>query len=191
MHKFHEWFIGKLSWAFTVITYLLSPRPSVPDPSVGMWEVTRGGGIDVDLLFGKALFGEWHVTYLVRYNDTLLWVDGAMGGTWIHPITEKEYETILQDPRKRIKEYHVRVHVDPTQTMMHTSIGPITCVLLAKRLIGLDRPGLVTARQLLNYLWRNQDGRYNPSRLAGGQRGGGKKTARPRQEAAKGDGGTA
>jgi len=150
--KFTAWLSNACMW----LIYITARRPQVPDKSNWSWTVTRGEGLETSLLFRPARFGEWHITYLVRYGDVHLLVDGALGGTWVHPLTEAEYEGAFN----RLKpEYVVHVYSDPKRRMLHSSIGPMTCVVLAKRLIGVHNPGMVTARQLLDYLWRNRDGR--------------------------------
>lgn len=137
------------------VVYLSARRPAVPPPDGRSWTVTRGKDMKTSLLFIPAKFGEWHVAYLVDYGGTLLLVDGAVGSSWVHPLTREEYEGafVTLEP-----EYVVHVYSRTNRLMYHSSVGPVTCIVLAKRLIGVHNPGMVTARQLLAYLWRNRDG---------------------------------
>lgn len=148
---------------FTALACWVAPRPPYPPKERWVVEIdspVKLGSMQATLLFlpGSLPGGGLHVSTLLRppEQDYALLVDGGVGRCWIQHVPREHADTVA---RRLPWVYRVDVWVIPTGVGVHNSIGPVTCTLLAKRLIGLDRPGVVTSRQLLSCLWELRHGR--------------------------------
>lgn len=159
MQRAREKLVGWLAGAFTWLTVRVAPKPRLPDAY--RWRVTIDGSAPAifHLLFlhGTLAGGGWHVAIMCEYDDhEPILVDAGIGRSWITPLRKKHMDRVI---RALKPEYLVAVQTDPEGWMEHVTIGPVTCVTLAKRLLGVHNPGVVTSRQLLDVLWRYRDGR--------------------------------
>jgi len=148
-----ERMVAWLAAAFTWTALRVAPKPRVP--FCDRFKVNTAGhkaDLTVTLLFVPAELGEWHVTTVVEHDkeDPLL-VDAAIGRCWVWPLHSREH--FVPVARALKPEYVVEVRTTARGHFQHSTIGPVTCVTLAKRLIGVHNPGIVTSRQLLAKLW--------------------------------------
>lgn len=157
--RVREKMVARLAETFTRLAIKIAPKP--PTPQEYRWKVTLDGSAPsifyVMFLDGSLRGGEWHVAVLCEYTDhEPVLVDAGIGRSWITPLKPRQVDRVLRALRP---EYLVTVQTDHEGWMPHLSIGPVTCVTLAKRLLGVHNPGVVTSRQLLDVLWRYRDGR--------------------------------
>lgn len=158
MQRAREKLVAGLAWLFTRLAVLAAPKP--PLPPARQWSVTIDSNdpavFRVMFMPGTMPGGEWHVAILCEFTgfEPIL-VDAGIGRCWLTPMSVRHAQRVLSvlDP-----EYLVQVTADASGWMNHVTIGPVTCVTLAKRLLGVHNPGVVTSRQLLDVLWRYRDG---------------------------------
>ncbi|TVR99839.1 MAG: hypothetical protein EA406_02230 [Rhodospirillales bacterium] len=158
MARLREWAVAWLTRAFVWTTVRVAPRPPVPPEK--RFHVEQDGpraDLTAYLLFcpGAVPRGDWHVAYLLCFDSghTII-VDSLIGRCWVHPMPHKPSLERVVSLLKA--EYVVTVRTASAGCMYHDSIGPTTCITLAKRLLGVHNPGMVTSRQLLDYLWRRR-----------------------------------
>lgn len=158
MQRARERLVSWLSRAFTWLAIKVAPRP--PAPEKYRWKVTIDGAspsIFSVMFFRTPGPGEWHVAVLCEYSDhEPVLIDAGIGRSWVTPLKDTQVTRVIRALRPA---YLVTVQVDTEGKMLHSTIGPVTCVTLAKRLLGVHNPGVVTSRQLLDVLWRYRDGR--------------------------------
>lgn len=143
--------LGRL---FTWLALRVAPKPGLPPFT---YFATGAGSLRVTLLFVPCPIGEWHVVSVVEHHGEKPWiVDSAVGRCWAWPLNAST--DVARVIRAYEPEFTVVVRAEPKGHMTHSSIGPVTCVTLAKRLIGVHNPGVVTSRQLLAKLWELRDG---------------------------------
>lgn len=157
--RLRERLVAGLGWLFTRLAIWVAPRPRVPLHNT--FNITRGSGVRAWLLFVRQNVvpgAEWHVVTILHHDgEAPIVVDSAVGRCWAWNL--QSGDDIPKCLRAFKPEYVVRVRADAKGHMLHSSIGPVTCVTLAKRLIGVHNPGIVTSRQLLALLWEMHDGR--------------------------------
>ena len=158
-----------LVWMGTWALLRLAPRPSpadLPHADVREWQVTRQGEIKPDaecyIMFVPSILP--HVLYHVWAlwplpNGETLAFDGGTK-EMIYHIRQRNMPMELL--RRRMKIRHmvkVRFKAGEKQAVPDDSIGPMTCVTLAKRVAGVEDSSVHTPEQLLASLWRMRDGR--------------------------------
>ena len=146
-----ECLTGWLASAFTWALIHVAPKPSVPLSQRFIVDMTDGDGdhdLVATLLFVPCELGEWHVATVLEHRDEKPWLlDSAVGRCWAWPMRGPgDYTPVLAALKP---EYVVEVRTKSKGWMRHSTIGPVTCITLAKRLIGVHNPGIVTSRQLL------------------------------------------
>lgn len=157
--RVRENMVAWLTKAFTWLAVKVAPKP--PAPLETRWKVTLDGSAPsifyVMFTNGSLPGGEWHVSVLCEYSDhEPVLVDAGIGRSWVTPLKRDQIDRVIRALRPA---YLVTVQTDHEGWMVHSTIGPVTCVTLAKRLLGVHNPGVVTSRQLLDVLWRFRDGR--------------------------------
>lgn len=163
-----ERLVALLAHWFTALACWVAPRPPYPPKERFAVELDPPAGkrtMQVTLLFleGNVVGAGLHVAALLRppEKDYALLVDAGVGRCWVQHVPREHADTLA---RRMPWVYRVEVWVNPEGDATHCTIGPVTCILLAKRLIGLDRPGVVTSRQLLACLWEMRHGRNRQDR---------------------------
>ena len=153
-----ERMVGWLAAAFTWTALRVAPKPRVPLCDKFRVEMDEDADVTATLLFVPAELGEWHVTTVLEHdNEDPLLVDAAIGRCWVWPLYSRSHFAPVARALK--PEYVVEVRTTARGHFQHSTIGPVTCVTLAKRLIGVHNPGIVTSRQLLAKLWEMHNGR--------------------------------
>ena len=149
-----ERIVAGLGWLFTRLALIAAPKPDVPPDR---WFIVGTGPMTATLLFVPCPVGEWHVVSVIEHPGEKPWMgDSAVGRCWAWPLrsgADVERVIAAMEP-----EFVVTLRCDPKGHSTHSSIGPTTCVTLAKRMIGLHNPGIVTSRQLLSKLWELHNG---------------------------------
>lgn len=161
-----RWLVAMGTWALL----RLAPRPpadALPDETMAQWTVTRPGeapDAECMVMFVPSILPH------VRFHVWALWPlpDGDAlafdGGTQEMIYHIKTRNVPLERLRRSMKIQHmvkVRFKAGEKQTVPDDSIGPMTCVTLAKRVAGIDDSSVHTPEQLLASLWRNRDGWSN------------------------------
>lgn len=156
MQRAREKLVAGLAWLFTRLAIAVAPKPLAPPKQ--RWDVTIDSNDPAvfHIMFMPGDPGEWHVAILCEFTgfDPIL-VDAGIGRCWLTPFKARHAVRIV---RALKPQYLVKVTADASGWMNHVTIGPVTCVTLAKRLLGVHNPGVVTSRQLLDVLWRYRDG---------------------------------
>lgn len=158
MQRVREKLVAGLAWLFTRLALLVAPRP--PAPPEYSWRVTvddfAQGKFQVLFLRGAVSAQEWHIAVVCEFaNHEPVMVDSGVGRCWITPMKSHQVERVVRALRP---DYCVTVWSNYEGWAEHVTIGPVTCVTLAKRLLGVHNPGVVTSRQMLDVLWRYRDG---------------------------------
>ena len=159
-----ERLVAWLSDAFTRAALIAAPKPKVPMTRRFMVEVSDPNylsDLTVELLFvpqSEMPAAEWHVITITQYpGEKPLLLDSAVGRCYVWHLQETtDIETLIKVFQP---DYRVTVCCPSKGHMLHGTIGPTTCITLAKRLVGVHNPGIVTSRQLLALLWERSNGR--------------------------------
>ena len=156
-----RWLVAMGTWALLH----LAPRPRAEDlPLDDKWLVRRD---DVPNARCWILFSPADVMPVVVYHVWVLWETSggrllAFDGGTKELVYELPEKTTLKVMHRAMRvQYCVEVHFEAgsRQTIPDDSIGPMTCVTLAKRVAGVEDSSIHTPEQLLAGLWRNRDGR--------------------------------
>lgn len=156
-----ERLVAALCRLFTWIVIRAAPHPKVP--LTRFFTVTADDKWDMEcyLLFIRQDVmpaAGWHVvTVLMFPGEKPMVFDSAVGRCYAWHLPDRNSVSAIF--RAYEADYTVRVRCRSRGHMVHSSIGPVTCVTLAKRLIGVHNAGIVTSRQLLARLWEMHDGR--------------------------------
>lgn len=114
--------------------------------------------LSVALMFCPSLYpgSPYHIVMIVQHAG-LTWLVGAGQNTLLAPLAVRltlRRRQALERAFRAKYVVHVIAPVHGTQPDVGTGLGPCTCATVAKQMIGVHNPDIITPRQLLAHLWR-------------------------------------
>ena len=159
--KISQWLVSAATWA----PLLVAPRPRLDAlPTQKDWLVQRD---DEPTARCWVLFSPADAMPVVVYHVWVVWEsrDGALfafdGGTkeLVYELPERTTLAVLRRVMRVQYCVEVRYKAGARQAIPDTSIGPMTCATLAKRVAGVEDSSIHTPEQLLAGLWEARYGR--------------------------------